>query len=294
MRKNIVIYSNCAGNVLKTMFLNHELTHDKFNIDHIVNYNNLDKENLSISHISLLKNCDIFIYQPMNNNYDFSQYNINYVKKNLKKECMIIRVNYYRFKGFWYECNYIPYHKYSGYSFHNIHGIYKEIKNLSNKTCKNSVVNFINNIQINENELNNFFDTELKKLKLLDDCSDVNMYDFFELNYKDKILFHDQFHPTNIFFYEIFRQLIEKICCYKLPKDDNEFLSKDVINNIEMTHWVTPILPIVRDILKLNYKDTIECFHLECHPKKIFMNIYDYYYIRLSPENFENYLKSVL
>lgn len=43
-------------------------------------------------------------------------------------------------------------------------------------------------------------------------------------------------------------------------------------------------------MLKLNYEDIIPCFHPRCHPKRLYMNTYDNYYIRLSPNNLKKYL----
>jgi len=230
----------------------------------------------------------------MNKNYDYSEYDIKYVQKNLKKECIVIRVNYYRFKGFWYECSYIPYNNYFDYSFHTINGLYKEMSNLLNEDIlnKDKVVNFINNIKIDRNILIDFFNSEMEKIKILDERSDVKMYDFFKLNYKKKLLFFDCFHPTNIYFYEIFRQLVKQICNYDLPNEDIDFLNNEQIDKIELTHWTTHILPCVKQILDLQFSDIVGCFHPKYHPKRLHMNVYDNYYIRLSPINFEKYLCS--
>jgi len=61
-----------------------------------------------------------------------------------------------------------------------------------------------------------------------------------------------------------------------------------------MTHWALPILPIVKKHLELELDDNIYIF---CPPdygdKKLYMNIYDYYYIRLSHQNFQNYLENL-
>ena len=67
-------------------------------------------------------------------------------------------------------------------------------------------------------------------------------------------------------------------------------VNKSNLKNIEMTHWTIPILPVIKTILKLNYEDIIPCFHHQCHPKILYMNTYDNYYIRLSPINFKKYL----
>ena len=287
---NIVFYTNCAGNVIRTMFQNHPFTKGKINVSYFSNYENLHKTNIDNNHKYLLNNCDIFIYQPMNRNYDYSEYSIDHIRKYLKNECKIIRVNYYRTRAFWYECTYIPYNKYRNYSFHTITGIFKDFINIKNKRDKKEVINFINNIQIDEKDLIKFFESELEKIKILDEKSDVKMYNFFKLNYNNNLLFFDPFHPTNIFFYEIFRQLVKQILNYELPAKDLDFLNEPKIKDIEMTHWTIPILPLIKTILKLNYEDIIPCFHPQCHPKRLYMNTYDYYYIRLSPNNFKNYL----
>jgi hypothetical protein len=59
--KNIILFSNCAGAILKTMFEKHNFTKNKYLIHHITNYTHLNKQNIDNTHINLLKNCDIFI-----------------------------------------------------------------------------------------------------------------------------------------------------------------------------------------------------------------------------------------
>lgn len=290
---NVVIYANCIGHVIQTMFENHPFTKDKFNISHFSNYENLPKTNMDDNHKQLLQNCDIFIYQPMNRNYDYSEYNIDYVINHLKNDCRVIRVNYYRTRAFWYECNYIPYHSYGNYSFHTVFGLFKDFINIKNINNKEDVINFTNNIKIDKEELINFFESEVEKFKILDEKSDVKMYNFFKLNYKDNLLFFDPFHPTNIFVYEIFRQIIKQIFDHELPEKDLDFLNDPKVKDIEMTQWTIPILPFIKTILKLNYDDIIPCFHHNTHPKRLLMNTYDNYYIRLSSGNFSKYLLEI-
>jgi len=272
------------------MFENHQFTKGKFNISYFANYENLEKSNITEIHKQLLNDCDIFIYQPMNKNYDYSEYNINSIQKHLKNECRVMRVNYYRTRAFWYECDYIPYTSFAKYSFHTKCGLHKDFINIKKESEKKEVINFTNNIKIDKEELISFFESEVEKIKILDEKSDVKMYDFFRLNYTDKLLFFDQFHPTNIFFYEIFRQLVNQLLHHELPENDLYFLNESNINDIEMTHWTVPILPFIKTILKLNYEDIIPCFHPQCHPKRLYMNTYDNYYIRLSPTNLKKYL----
>ena len=209
--KNIVIFSNCAGNIIKNMFEKHSFTKDKYFIHYIANYENLDKQNIDDSHISLLNNCDIFMYQPLNQDYSTSEYDITNIKKYLHANTIILKINYYRFRGFWYNSEYKPYNKYNNYQFVNMnyYGIHDSFINF-NTTNKNDIIDKINNIQIPRDELLLFFDNELTKFKIIDDNSDVDMFEYFINNYKIKQLFHDPFHPTNLFFYEMFRQIIIK------------------------------------------------------------------------------------
>jgi hypothetical protein len=285
--KTIVIFSNCAGEILKYMFETHNFTKDKFSIHYIVNYENLDKK-LNTDHINLLNKCDIFIYQPFNRDYSDSEYDVTNLTKHLRPCTIMLKVNYYRFKGFWYDSEYKPYNKYNNYQFLNrdTYGIHNSFINFHGN--KNDIIDKINNIWIEKNELVSYFDNELEKFKKIDDNSDVNMFDYFINNYKIKRLFHDPFHPTNLFFYEIFRQIIVKLLDNELKYEDNDFIAS--LDCTEMTHWALPILPIVRTHLELELPDTIWIFSPPYYgDKKYCMDIYDYYYVRLSPENFKKY-----
>ena len=166
-----------------------------------------------------------------------------------------------------------------------------EITNLSIDQV-NDIIDKINNIQISRDELLLFFDNALANFKIIDDNSDVDMFEYFINNYKIKQLFHDPFHPTNLFFYEMFRQIIIKLDNYELKYEDYDFI--DLLNDIEMTNWALPILPVVKDILDIKLGEYVYVFYPpEFADKKIYMNIYDYYYIRLSHENFKNYLENL-
>jgi hypothetical protein len=293
MNKNVLIYSNCAGNIIKHLFERHNYTKDKYKINYIYNYENLHKEVLDNEHINLLNNCDIFIYQPFNKDYSESEYDITEIKKYLNNNTIIIKISFYRFRGFWYNSKYKPFNNHNNYKFseNQFYGIHDSFKNYESEN-KQDIIKKINNIDISIEELSKFFINEIIKLKNIDDNSDVDMFDYFIKNYKDKHLFHDTFHPTNIFFYEIFRQLILKLDNYELPIEDNNFMSS--LNDIEMTHWASPILPIIKNILELKLDECIYIFHAPHHAdKKLYMNVYDYYYIRLSHNNFQNYLNNL-
>ena len=291
MKKNVVIYSNCHGNIIKTMFEKHPFTNKRTNVIYFVNYENLHKKKLSLEHLNILKSCDIFIYQPFNNHHDNTEYDIENIKKKLRDDTMIISVNYYRFKGFWYNCIHFPYENYEEYKFSNLNnsGLYENITKISDKNSKKCIKSFIDNIEININELEIAFNNELENFKKIDNKSDVNMFDFFKYNYHNTVLFHDPYHPTNFFFYEIFKQLVKKIF-------DEDLIDKDLIfieslKKFEMTHWCLPILPTVKSHFGLKYPEIYKVFYEGWNPSTLCLNIYDYYYIRLCKKNFELFLK---
>jgi hypothetical protein len=285
--KTILLYSNCHGEQLIKLFENHNYTKDKFIMNYLNNYGNLQKENIDENHINLLKNCDIFIYQPFNKIYENSDYDIPKIKMYLKPETIIIKVNFYRFNGFWYDSNYSPYTGNNGFTFPSNHnsGVHNSFINFTGN--KDEIKNKIDNLYIEKNDILDNFNSELEKFKKLDDNSDVKMYNYFINNYKQQYLFHDKYHPTNIFFYEIFIQLVFKLTEYQLPSNDIEFINS--LKDYEMTRWTTPILPIIKDYLELQIPDKIFIFF----PDRFYMDIYDYYYIRLSQNNLKSYLDSL-
>jgi hypothetical protein len=292
VKLDIVLYSNCAGRIITNMFKKHIYTNDKFTINHITNYVNLNKK-LDISHIQILKNCDVFVYQPFNQDYTYSEYDISNMKKYLKPECIILKLNYYRFKGFWFESTYEPYISYNNYHFHSDikhYGLHNSFTNFNGN--KKDIIDKINNISIDKEKFFSYFREELDNFKKIDDNSDIKMYDFFINNYKRLRLFNDPFHPTNIFFYEIFRQLVFNLTGHLLVSEDTEFIN--LLNDSELTHWSLPILPIIRKFLDIETSEIICVFYPpENGDKKLYINIYDYYYIRLSKINFQNYLNGL-
>ena len=87
----------------------------------------------------------------------------------------------------------------------------------------------------------------------------------------------------------MFRQLVIKLDNCKLIFEDYDFIK--LFDNIELTHWALPILPIVKNILDLNLEERVRVFQPPLYADKQFhMDIYDYYYIRVSPDNFKTYL----
>jgi len=280
-KKIIVFYSNCAGKILKYMFDNHAFTKDKFESYHIINYEKLEFNSISSDDQKLLKKCDYFIYQPFNKSHEDSEYDIPTIKKQLTSTCKIIRVNYYRFRGFWYQCHYQPFREHARYKFDGqpkYFGLHKEMKYYKgNKEKYCEIKTYVKNIIIPEEPFKNFFIKELQKFKNLDEYSDVKMYSFFISNLQKYPMFYDTFHPTNYFFYEIIRQLIAIIFNENILPEKDDFFVEKCNQSCELTNWTIPILPIIIKYLNLEcYKKfQYPIFNSNSGPQKHYMNVYD-------------------
>lgn len=287
----ILIYSNCHGGRLHQMFGTHPLTKDRFTVSYISNYIELKNETLSQDHYELISECDFFIYQPFNKTYENTEYDINRIRLHLKPTCIIFRINYYRFKGFWYESNVKPYTEHGYYKFldgptdFGLHDSFSDGENMSLSDVREK----IDGIKLDELSFATYFQDELYKLKGLDAKSDVKMYDFFLENYQTVPLFHDCFHPNSRFFYEVFRQTIDKLFQISIPVQDYIFV-KEIH---ELTTWAQPILPAIKNRLGMTaIPDKFYWFDTCYETKILLLDVYDYYYIRLSPDNLDEYILS--
>ena len=273
------------------MLETHMVTKEKFNVEYVVNYEKLSDDQVSKDDLDLLSKCNIFIYQPFNKPHDYSEYDVTNILSKLPENCLVLRINYYRFKGFWYNNTYRPYSSYRGYTFNEnvtTHGIHDSFEDYHSNDVDDIKLK-IDNIDISKSEINNYFNEMLTEFRYIDDNSDVNMYKFLLEHYKTKHLFHDPFHPTLIFFYEVFRQLVFKLLNIKLKDEDEEFLS--LLGHIDLHHWAVPVLPIIKKHLELDLPEKIYAFHEGAgHPHTFKLSVYDYYFISLSKKNFDIFL----
>ncbi len=278
---NIVMYLNCAGRVLSRMF---EICDQiKCNVCYVVNYEKLvNAVIMEPDDIKTLREANVFIYQPFNKNHDHSEWDNKNIIKYLPQSCKIIRVNYYRFHGFWYESSHKPFIECQKYKFNQFIGLHDSFTGFKGE--KEEIKEKIDLIELNEPQFLKFFNNKLKEFKNIDDNSDVNMYEFFLSNYRTKHLFHDPYHPTLIFFYEIFRQLIKTIFDINLRDNDQFFLDK--MGDIDLNIRAVPILPCIKRILSMSLPEKI----LILGPNAREVDIYTYYHIRLSEDNFKLFM----
>lgn len=200
--RNVIIYMNCIGEQINKMFRNVE----NYRFIHIVNYIEMKSDTLPIKYSELLKSADYFIYQPFNKHHKSNPWYPTNLLSYLNHSCIKIKVNYYRFRGFW-----------------------------NNPTYKSNLLDDkFNNIS----DIINNFNSALKKLMLIDNNSDIKMYDFFISNYKTTKMFHDCFHPTNYFITEMCNQIAKKINIdikYISECDELDINKKEISDDIKIT-----------------------------------------------------------
>jgi hypothetical protein len=302
----ILIYANCQGYLLSKFFETYnKLCNNKFIIHYYSNYSDIKIEKINIFN-DLLKKCDIFIYQ-----YNKGNTNIKYDINELKDTCIKIRLVWWIFNGFWPDSTYNSYKQiiYNNIKYNfleidwnntilKLYGIHNSFINFYGNY--NQVKNKIDNLHIDKNNILNFFNNECNNLKNIDCNSDIKMYDFFINNYKNNELFHCPIHPTNNFFYELFKKILVFLKKYDISLDI-ELLDKLDLNNLleySLISYTKPILPVVKNVLNINYNnnnlnnnhDTFRIFKSYLQNITINLNIYEYYFIRLSPTHFKIFM----
>ena len=178
----ILLYFNCHGSILLKLFKNYFINTD-YKFDFIVNYLNLNNKKISEEHLKLISECDIFIYQFFNKKFD-SEYDTTNIIKLLKSDCIIKKINYYRFNGFWYENTCIPFYEYENWTFNKLpgYGLHKDFVNFESDNIS-EITKKIDSIKLSS-DFDKYFQEQLNNFKLLDNNSDVKMYNYFIENYK--------------------------------------------------------------------------------------------------------------
>lgn len=90
-------------------------------------------------------------------------------------------------------------------------------------------------------EIEDNFNYYIDKIREREKCWDIKILDFILANYKDKKLFYDSEHPTNVIMKELSLEIMKKIGI------ENENISCDV----RMNYHEEPVYPCVRKALSL-------------------------------------------
>jgi hypothetical protein len=233
---NIFIFANCHGQIYKDFILKNVLDRKQINVDYAISYESLDSYN---ELLPTFQKADILIIQPVSN---YKEFKLTNLIKVLKPDCLIIKVPFVRFEGFWPKESAKKLTKFD-------HAAVTDFPQLNSN---DEIITYLSEDKTDTKYVKNVFELGLEKLKNIENNGDIEFFDFFMEHYKTIPLFRDQLHPTAIF-YQHFAKQIAKIISKK--KEVGFSNTKDgVHNNVakEYGHY-RPIKDVFAKTLGLEY-----------------------------------------
>lgn len=248
----IVFYGNCQLNIgVYNIFKNYIDADYSIISSYDLIYNNLDIP------INILKEADIFIYQPINEKYGIYSINnniVNSIMTYLNKNCNKICVPYLYFDSFFPLCKKNFDDGYDGGYLYKQNNILNEesILNLKNIYSNLEIIDKYNNYDIDFN-FKNRFDDNIKRLLDKEKLCNIKISDFILNNYKKIHLFEMHHHPTSILIIYLTQQIFNYL---KI----NIEIDKNII--INLSHEKFPISKYVIDYFKFEFieKEDINSF----------------------------------
>jgi len=227
---NIFFYGNCQTSaVLNTLSLpnNYNVTHIECWKEHI------DRDNFT----NIIKNSDIIITQPINDNYrDVDYLSTSFIIKNKKEICKLIIFDSCYFNFYYFD---LTYKKIDGellrkpidYHYNKMIECY-----LNNSSMEYYISNYVNNVDLKSKEeldtiaLNSLNELKHRNEKNCNKYDDIDVYmietyEFIKNNYKDKLLFYSMNHPTKYVIQFICEKIVEILPICTNINYTNDFLS---------------------------------------------------------------------
>ena len=264
---NLVFYTNCQCRGLFYFLQKHI---DNLKVTHIENYS-LIKNKRQIQ-VNVLKQADIFIYQPIDKKHGAYSTDIsveNNIMSHLSPNCKVISFPYIYNSALWVL---IPPANIDGYI-----GNYLDIDKYINRECieklKEKGYTLDEVLQMYSKGLIDFdyenrFNKSIEILKKKEEACDVKISEFIEKNIRKHRLFLTQNHPTTCVFIHCVNQILS-ILGYNHKYD--EFAYPENICNLpgEWSHTSY-------DIKYWNFEYNINNINNDCYVKHI-KNIYEGY-----------------
>lgn len=225
-KKNITFVFDCHGKeITKYLLMNNDFT-KIYTISFVdINYyvvKNKEAKNYHKNDLQKIKNADILILQIIEKDRGFLN-NFQTIKIN-KKVCKVIKIPHYRSSIYHYKLFNIN-DKFIKYKLVEENFIKKnDLLNKNNdKFLIQKIENKIkemNNYKYDINDMNKFIQNCIKEFEKIDNLSDIKMYDFFILTYKNIRLFKGRSYPTSYFFFILTNKLLN----YLGLDENNKFI----------------------------------------------------------------------
>lgn len=246
-KKIAIIYGNCHTRVIKKYL---ESSHKFSNIYGFYDFDTIYSFNFgSYLEESVLKNCDLFIYQYISKEYKGYKLSTDYILEHLNRDCKKINIpNLFGLgKMFFPQSTSNPYNKIYKSELNGLfwYGDENIIKFMENNISINKIIHSLKKNIYSKNYILLNFNTVFKKLIDKEKYWDIKISHFIKKNYKKKLLFYDIGHPTNYLLKKIAKEVLRILNIYDKIQ---------IIDGINLDIHQMPIYPCVRKCLKLKFK----------------------------------------
>lgn len=247
-KKIAIIYGNCHTRIIKKYlesshkFSNVYEFYDVSEIFRLKNDYRLEK--------SVLKNCDLFIYQYVSKEYRGYRLSTDYILEYLNRDCKKISIpnSVGMGKMFFPQSTSNPFNRI--YKSSELGGLFPYgdeniIKFMENNISINEIIHNLKKKIYSKNYILLNFNIVFKKLIDKEKYWDIKISHFIKKNYKKKLLFYDPGHPTNYLLKKIAKEVLKNLNIYDKIQ---------IIDGINLDIHQMPIYPCVRKCLKLKFK----------------------------------------
>lgn len=272
-KKLAIIYGNCHTKIIENYLAEYKYFSNKicfYPMPRIYEYNNL---NFNSTSISVLKNCDLFIYQGFQDGSYGKDLASNSILSILKKDCILIKMANVHGHAEAFFPQVVP-NKNNAYGLFP-HGDKNIDKLVSEKRNLNEIISILREDNIyTQQQISDNLSYQLEALVQRQKGCDIKIVDYIEQNYTKERLFNDLYRPTNFLLKEFARRILKYLNIY-----NDEFESLEIKQ--DLSTFKTPIYPSVAKHLKLEYKsDTGRVPYGELYGKELSFNEYIKQYIK--------------
>lgn len=247
-KKLVVVHGNCHATLIKKMLTSVELFNNEYAIYPLSAICGIKEGYIRDG---LLKNCDVFIHQDIrpDNSYGY-RFSDEYILPKVREGAVKITIPNL------YGVGRMIFPKVTRYTNpqwilagrdHN--GMFPHKNELIEELVKNGkgieeIIDTLKGRCISEQEILCNFENEIEKIRIREQNWDIKMSQFILNNYKEKKLFYDHEHPTNIILEEIALQVLKilGICDVKVECTDRNDLYEE------------PVLPWVKEVLGMKWE----------------------------------------
>lgn len=244
-KKLAIIYGNCHTSIIEEYLSSFKLFSDKIWFYPIPKAYEFGSMNFNSTSISILKNCDLFIYQSdqdINSKTLSSQYFLNILKKDC--DCIKITNTHGHAEGFFpqFISNRFNEKGLFPYGDENIAKLVDEGKET------NEIISFLKSDNVyTKTQIINRLNYQIEQLSEREKNCNIKIVDYIKANYKKQRMFNDLYHPSNFLLKEFARRILKYLNLYS-----DEFEKVEI--NRSLNSYQMPIYPCVARHLELEYK----------------------------------------